>query len=198
MQICEWFTVTPTHCATNDIMNILAEMRCCRCCSSSQMYPGTLPDRLTDGKTDRSTGTQTDAHNGQNEIMYCVLKYCIKSLYLSINFSRNKINSCLLFSFFFSAMSLPHVFNVSKLLFFFRVHHKEHEQKSHKNILYCYLHIYSEGLCLDPRGRGPQIKRDNVHMKKLHHHHWTCITPFITRLTASFIFSPLVPANPGV
>lgn len=71
-------------------------------------------------------------------------------------------------------------------------------KKSHKSGLCCYLHIYREStktivhLSLHPRGRSPQIKHDNVHMKKRHHHHWTCITPFITQLTATFIFSALL------
>lgn len=70
--------------------------------------------------------------------------------------------------------------------------------------IYSVLYIYTMKVQkrvvhfrLPPRGHGPQIKQDNVHMKKRRHHHWTCISPFITQLTASFIFSSL-PSNPDL
>lgn len=48
----------PTHCATNHVIKVLAEM----CRSSSQTYPDTHPDRATgqgDKQIDRRTDTQT-------------------------------------------------------------------------------------------------------------------------------------------
>lgn len=79
------------------------------------------------------------------------------------------------------------------------VHHKQHEQKeSQEQFILLFTHIqwkYKRNCTFVPRfPKDTQIKHDNVHMKKkCHHHHWTCITPFITQLAASLIFSSLPP-----
>ncbi len=79
------------------------------------------------------------------------------------------------------------------------------KNEGHKNSLYCYLHIYNEStkrvvhLCLDPRGRSPQIKQDNVHMKKtspplLNMHH----SLYYPAYSLFHIFLTSLPFNPGI
>ena len=88
-------------------------------------------------------------------------------------------------------------------LFYIKSTNGKKKKGVHKNGLYCYLHIYNEKYkkkgvvhsCLRSGGHGPQIKQKIMCIwkkKKSHHRHWTCITPFITQLTASFIFSSLL------
>lgn len=111
----------------------------------------------------------------------CVFKYCIKSLYLSINFAGNTTPPRLL-SFFTLSLVIFQNRGALKTLksFDLMLLHKKNQNMGKNRVTWTIYSViytfYSEStkrvvhffppLRLDPGGTGPQIKQDNVHMKK--------------------------------